>query len=188
MKQPMKDSGTKAPGAKAPRSKAKRKTRDELNTEGRERKRQKKHSGHAPGSRAQPAAEANKSGQGKNHDARIGSKKPVALVVTETAPQSTKPTKPAKAPKPVAPVAPALTPEQELALLENDERLDALLERLDNDETLSAADQKWVDSTLDRINALMDILGIEMDDDEDEDAASEDMMQLLKRNSSKDTF
>lgn len=186
MKQPVKGSGTKAPGASAPRTKVKRKTREELNNEARERKRQKKHRGHAAGSRAQPAADSHQSGQGKKHDPRIGSKKPIALVVGEEAPRSVKPAKPIP---PVASDDARLTPEQELALLENDDRLDALLERLDNGETLSAADQKWVDNTLDRINALMDILGIEMDDDEDEgEEQQEDMMQLLKRNGPKDAF
>lgn len=44
-----------------------------------------------------------------------------------------------------------------------------------------------MDSTLDRINALMDELGIEMDDEEEE-AQQEDMMQFLKRNNPKDVF
>lgn len=191
MKQPVKNSGTKAPGAKASTSKAKRKTRDELNSEGRERKRQKKHSGRAAGSRANPAVEvAKQSGQGKKSDPRIGSKKPVALTVSDEQSQTTKPqrdhTQDTK-PKAETVVETRLTPEQELALLENDDRLDALLERLDNGETLSKNEQKWVDSTLDRINALMDELGIEMDDDEEE-TQQEDMMQLLKRNNPKDVF
>lgn len=199
MKQPVKNSGSKAPGVKAPTSKVKRKTRDELNSEGRDRKRQKKHSGRAAGSRANPVVDAaGKSGQGKQADPRIGSKKPIALTVSDDQSQGSQPqsarsqrtdqqsTQPAK-PK-VETIAEArLTPEQELALLENDERLDALLERLDNGEALSKDDQKWVDSTLDRINALMDELGIEMDDD-DEEAPQEDMMQLLKRNNPKDVF
>lgn len=181
MKQPVKGSGTKAPSASASRSKAKKKTRAELNSESWDRKRQKKHRGHAAGSRAQPTADTHKSGQGKKHDPRIGSKKPIALVVGEDAPRIAKPALSAQ------PVETRLTPEQELALLENDDRLDALLARLDDGETLSNADQKWVDSTLDRINALMDILGIEMDDDEEEEQP-EDMMQLLKRNNPKDAF
>ncbi|MFT8210547.1 MAG: Der GTPase-activating protein YihI [Symbiopectobacterium sp.] len=190
MKQPVKNSGTKAPGAKASTSKAKKKTRAELNSEVWERKRQKKHSGRAASSRANPAVEAAKqSGQGKKSDPRIGSKKPIALTVSDEQSQSTKPQNMHKSAKPKAETVAEtrLTPEQELALLENDDRLDALLERLDNGETLSKDDQKWVDSTLDRINALMDELGIEMDDDE-EDAQQEDMMQLLKRNNPKDVF
>jgi ribosome assembly protein YihI (activator of Der GTPase) len=74
-----------------------------------------------------------------------------------------------------------LTPEEELAKLENDERLDALLDRLENGETLSAEDQGWLDASLDRIDELMEQLGIVMDDAEDEQA-EEDMYRLLKGN------
>lgn len=188
MKQSVKNSGTTAPGAKASTSKAKKKTRAELNSEGWERKRQKKHSGRTAGSRAHPETlDAGTSGQSKKLDPRIGSKKPVALIVSDDAPKSAKPAKAAVPAKAGTVVETCLTPEQELALLENDDRLDALLERLDNGETLSKDQQKWVDNTLDRINALMDELGIAMDDEEEE-AQQEDMMQLLKRNNPKDVF
>ncbi|VFS67813.1 Der GTPase-activating protein YihI [Kluyvera cryocrescens] len=50
-----------------------------------------------------------------------------------------------KQPKPKS-EKPMLSPQAELDMLESDERLDALLERLENDETLSAEDQKWVDA------------------------------------------
>lgn len=87
MKQPVKNSGTKAPGAKASTSKAKKKTRAELNSEGWERKRQKKHSGRAAGSRAHPETlDAGKSGQSNKRDPRLGSKKPVELIVSDDAP------------------------------------------------------------------------------------------------------
>lgn len=48
-----------------------------------------------------------------------------------------------------------LSPQAELDLLETDERLDALLERLEAGETLSAEDQSQVDAKLDRIDELM---------------------------------
>lgn len=72
--------------------------------------------------------------------------------------------------------------ELHLDLLENDERLDALLERLEKGEALSAEEQTWVDAKLDRIDALMQELGLSYDDDEDEeeDEGKEDMMRLLK--------
>ncbi|KGA60719.1 der GTPase activator family protein [Yersinia pseudotuberculosis] len=96
-------------------------------------------------------------------------------------------------PKPVEKnvVKPRLTPEEELAKLENDERLDALLDRLDNDEVLNKEDQAYVDLTLDRIDALMEQLGIELGDDEDDverEEKQEDILQLLKRGNPKDTF
>ncbi|MGG2141443.1 Der GTPase-activating protein YihI [Symbiopectobacterium sp. RP] len=144
----------------------------------------------AAGSRAHPeTVEAGKSGQSKIRDPRIGSKKQVALIVSDDTPKSAKPAKAAVPAKSDTLLETRLTPEQELALLENDDRLDALLERLDNGETLSKDEQKWVDSTLDYINALMDELGIKMDDEEEEEEAQqEDIMQLLKRNNPKDVF
>lgn len=78
---------------------------------------------------------------------------------------------------------PMLSPQTELDLLETDERLDALLERLEAGETLSAEDQAWVDAKLDRIDELMQKLGLSYDDDEEddeEDEKQEDMMRLLR--------
>ena len=74
-----------------------------------------------------------------------------------------------------------LSPQAELELLENDERLDALLERLEEGETLTAEEQSWVDAKLDRIDELMQQLGLSYDDeDEEEEERQEDMMRLLK--------
>lgn len=50
---------------------------------------------------------------------------------------------------------PMLSPQAELDMLENDERLDALLERLEEGEALNAEEQSWVDAKLDRIDELM---------------------------------
>uniref|UniRef100_UPI00398C70E2 GTPase-activating protein n=1 Tax=Salmonella enterica TaxID=28901 RepID=UPI00398C70E2 len=75
------------------------------------------------------------------------------------------------------------SPQAELDLLETDERLDALLERLEARETLSAEDQAWVAAKLDRIDELMQKLGLSYDDDEeddDEDEKQEDMMRLIR--------
>jgi len=75
-----------------------------------------------------------------------------------------------------------LSPQAELDLLENDERLDALLERLEEGEALTAEEQTWVDAKLDRIDELMQKLGLSYDDEdeEEEDEKQEDMMRLLK--------
>lgn len=188
MKQP-----NKAPRANiaAPKGtvapKRRRKTRDELDAEARDRKRQKKHSGHVSGARTQVES-GNKKGQSqaKSKDPRIGSKVPVPLIIESQV-------KAKSTPKPVEKTAPKprLTPEEELSKLENDERLDTLLERLDNDEVLSKEDQAYVDLTLDRIDALMEQLGIELGDDEDDaepEEKQEDILQLLKRGNPKDTF
>ena len=170
----MKQQNSAVPGSKP--SKARRKTREELDRESRDRKREKKHSGHSAGSRATGGAQA-KSGSGSSQakDPRIGSKKPIALGVTEVQVKKPKQHKP-KSEKPM------LTPQAELDLLENDERLDALLERLEEGETLNAEEQAWVNAKLDRIDALMAELGIAYDDDEDEEEKDkgDDLMRLLK--------
>ena len=166
--------------AKAPRGKSapQRKTRAELNMEGRDRQRQKKHKGLTAGNRANPANDQDK---GKNkdktlNDPRLGSKKPVPLVAEG-----------AVAAKPVVKrreVAPALSAREELAALESNERLDTLLDQLENGVKLSAEEQTWLDATLDRIEVLMEKLGIDLDEDSEtqDQEAEEDMYRLLKGN------
>lgn len=171
----MKQQNSAAQGSKP--AKARRKSREEIDQEARDRKRQKKHRGHSAGSRANGGSQA-KAGQGSGQpkDPRIGSKKPVALGVTEAPAAKPKQHKP-KSEKPM------LTPQAELDMLENDERLDALLERLEEGESLSAEEQSWVNEKLDRIDALMEQLGIAYDDDEeneDEEDKGDDLMRLLK--------
>ncbi|BDH47747.1 Der GTPase-activating protein YihI [Salmonella enterica subsp. enterica serovar Choleraesuis] len=159
----------------AARGKNNRKTREELNQESRDRKRQKKHRGHAAGSRATGGDAGSKGGRsgGAAKDPRIGSKTPVPLG-RGLAPVTKQPPKP-KSEKP-------MTPQEELELLENNERLDQLLERIEEGETLNAEEQAWVDQKLDRIDELMQQLGLSYDDEEDEeeDDGKEDMMRLLK--------
>lgn len=150
-----------------------RKTRAELNAEGRERKRQKKHRGNPAGNRQQEVATGKQTANSELKDPRIGSKKPIPLIVGET----TKIAK--KKPASVKPEPTRLTPEQELDNLENDARLDELLSRLENGEKLTAEEQAYTEKTLDRIDALMAELGIEFEDDDDEEK-TEDIMQLLK--------
>ena len=166
---------TSAPRGKTP-GKQRRKTREELNLEARERKNDKKHRGNAAGSRATGSDGASGSNKQKQQkDPRIGSKKPIPLGVSESSTPAPKQHKP-KSEKPM------LSPQAELDMLERDERLDALLERLENDETLTAEEQKWVDAKLDRIDELMQQLGLSYDDDEEEEEeeGKEDMMRLLR--------
>ncbi|MDT1790591.1 Der GTPase-activating protein YihI, partial [Salmonella enterica] len=111
--------------------------------------------------------------QNKQKDRSFGSITPGPLGVTDKVTQQHHP----KSEKPL------LSPQAELYLLETDERLDALLERLEAGETLSAVDQAWVDAKLDRIDELMHKLGLSYDDDEEEDEEDEkqeDMMRLLR--------
>lgn len=144
----------------------KRKESDASAQEGRERKRAAKRKGLKAGSRQQAGSEQ-KQGSGKQaKDPRIGSRKPVVLVVEE------KKSKPVVA-KPLKEKKLVMTPEQELASIENDDRLNDLLDRLDNGETLAADEQAWVDQRVDRYQELMDELGI-IDTDEDEDGDFDD--------------
>ena len=182
MNQPSK--APRAPRSSAATSKTKKKSRVELDQEARERKRLKKRRGLASGSRTQvESANQKNKADAQTKDPRIGSKVPVALVV-EAKPKA----KPQ--PKPKAEAKPRLSPEEELAKLENDERLDALLDRIDDGETLSAEDQSYVDQTLDRIDALMEQLGIELGDDEveEEEEKKEDILKLLKGGNPKDVI
>lgn len=156
-----------------PAAKARKKSREELNAEGRERKRQKKHRGHPAGNRQQEAENKQQAQNTAPKDPRIGSKKPIPLIVGD-APKVVK-----KKPAPVKVEPVRLTPEQELDLLENDARLDELLSRLENGEKLNAEEQTYTEKTLDRIDELMVELGIEFEDDDDEEK-TEDIMQLLK--------
>ncbi|MDA1381213.1 GTPase-activating protein [Plesiomonas shigelloides subsp. oncorhynchi] len=54
-----------------------------------------------------------------------------------------------------------------MAMLENDERLHLLLDRVDAGESLSSEEQSYVDNALDRVDELMQILGLT---DEEESA------------------
>ncbi|MCD1126517.1 Der GTPase-activating protein YihI [Jinshanibacter sp. LJY008] len=165
-------------------AKVKRKSREEVDAEARARKRAKKHRGNSAGARTNVDSQSGKNQKsvGAFKDPRIGSKTPVPLIVEGNQSVVAKP----KAPKP--PKATSVPPEQELALLENDDRLNELLDAIDDGKELSAAEQRYVDNTLDRIDELMSILGIDLGDDEDDlldepQEPKEDIVKLLKRNS-----
>ncbi|MGB0894397.1 MAG: Der GTPase-activating protein YihI [Parashewanella sp.] len=83
-------------------------------------------------------------------DPRHGSKKPVALTV-ETAKSIQKAAKPKQ---------PKLTDEQQLIKLEEDPRLNQLLDMLEEGRELNSNDQQWLDKQLDVIESLMDKLGL----------------------------
>ncbi|KIQ80825.1 Der GTPase-activating protein YihI [Aeromonas sp. L_1B5_3] len=156
--------------AKQPNRKpaGKRKESEASAQEGRERKRAAKRKGLKAGSRQQVEQQKGKSAGKQAKDPRIGSRKPVALIVEEKGSKSTV-SKAVKEKKLV------MTPEQELASIENDDRLNDLLDRLDAGATLEAAEQAWVDQRVDRYQELMDELGIiDNDDDEETDDAFEE--------------
>lgn len=129
----------------------------------------KRDTGNKSGSRQNPGTEkqGNRSGKGKQ-DPRLGSKKPVAL---ELAPQ-TQPQ--VKAPKPKQP---KLSDEQLLLKLEEDPRLNELLDRLEEGRVLGAEDQRWLDEQLSKIEALMEKLGItDIDEAQGEDSDDDDAL------------
>lgn len=142
--------------------KGKKLTRYELDAKAREEKKKRKHKGLASGSRHSALQNEQGSHIENCQDPRIGSRKKVPLIVEFV-------NKPEKGQTiPVAPVVKKLDPVVELERLENNEILNELLDALDEGKSISKADQQFVDECLDRIAELMEELGIE-DEDESED-------------------
>ncbi|MCL1075554.1 Der GTPase-activating protein YihI [Shewanella dokdonensis] len=125
--------------------------------------RKKQDSGNKAGSRQNPEGSAAKGSQAAK-DPRIGSKKPVALGTEVMASQA----KVAKT---------KLTDEQRLLQLEEDPRLNQLLDMLEEGRDLSAADQQWLEQQLAKIETLMQKLGIE--DLDETDIVSNDSDEAL---------
>lgn len=148
----------------------------------RERKRKAKLKGNKAGARniVESKQTQNKNAQQASNKKRIGSKKPVALIIEEKAQQQEKApiTQQPKVKLLKSQPKAQLSPEKELAQIENDPRLNDLLEQLDNEQSISAADQSWVDQQMARHQQLMKELGwLDEDGEEDllqqfEDAAS----------------
>lgn len=111
----------------------------------------------------------------KNKDPRIGSKKPIPLVVTVA---EQKLLAPATQPKAVlAKAKPVeIAPEVELAQIEQDERLAELLERTEQGEILTGKDAKYFNAKTARHAELLTLLGLDLDEDEDD----EDLDPLAK--------
>lgn len=153
-----------------------KKTRQEINEESRELKRKRKHKGLPSGSRFNgPDNNQNKKSTNTIKDPRIGSKKPISLLQTNDSSIKNKVNQPQKT---------KLTPQQELEQLENDTKLDHLLDLVEQGKTLTDDQQSYLDNKLDRIDQLMKQLGIEDDDFEDDeelDETKEDIVGLLKR-------
>lgn len=148
-------------------SKSRKPSRYELDLQAREEKKKRKRKGLPSGSRANEGADQKKSAVKEVKDPRIGSRKKVPLMV-EFVNQPEK----GKGIKPVIPVEelkPRLAPEVELEQLENNECLNQLLDDIEAGKTLSAEDQRFVDSCLDRVHELMTELGIEDEESNDDD-------------------
>lgn len=128
--------------------------RTESDVEGRLRKRAKKRKGLKTGNRNSEVNEQKKQAAAQNRDPRLGSKKKIPLVV-EPAKKMTKQER-------------RLSAGQELEMLENDAQLNVLLDRIEAGENLGTGLQKYVDEKLDRIEKLMDQLGL-LEPEEEED-------------------
>ncbi|WP_301098339.1 Der GTPase-activating protein YihI [Otariodibacter sp.] len=149
-----------------PTTKKRKPTRYELDLQSREEKKKKKHKGLPSGSRFNDGSEQKK-GMGKEiKDPRIGSRKKVPLMVEFV----NKPEKGKVIPKvDIIPKKAPLLPEIELEQLENNECLNQLLDDLETGKRLSANDQKFVDECLDRVHQLMEELGIQDEEESEED-------------------
>ncbi len=139
--------------------------------------RSKKTTGNAAGSRnAQESKQVIAANQKAAKDSRVGSKKPISLVPEQTKPVSTEPEfkrnlKPSVELKKVDNTA--LTPEQELEQLENDQKLLSLIERQNAGELLVGKDAKYLNAKVARHQVLCEMLGIDDFDDEFEDGQDE---------------
>ncbi|EGR4279190.1 Der GTPase-activating protein YihI [Vibrio cholerae] len=145
-------------------------TRSESELESRLRKKLKKRKGLKSGSRHSEGSESQVRQAAQKRDPRLGSKKPIPLIVAE--------------PKKLNKQERKLAAEQELAMLEKDAQLNVLLDRLDNGEKLGIGLQKYVDDKLDRIEVLMEQLGLL--DDEPEPAPAPQSKPTKKRKTEDD--
>jgi len=145
--------------------------RSESDVEGRERKRLRKRKGLKSGSRHSDGSEAKQRKAAQNRDPRLGSKKKIPLVIEPVKKQTKQERK--------------LSNEQELEMLENDAQLNILLDRIESGENLGAGLQKYVDEKLDRIEVLMDRLGL-LEPEEEEAQDLEPVATSKKANSDED--
>ena len=150
----------------------------------RDKKRKDKLKGNKAGNRntVETKQGAQQSQRQAKNDKRIGSKKPVVLVVNEKPLKTAKPkvlmqpkakvikttaVEP-KTPVAEAPMVQELSPEKEITAIENDQRLNDLLEQMETDVPLTKEDQKWADQQMQRHQELMKELGW-VDDEGEED-------------------
>lgn len=131
-------------------------------------KRVKKHLGKPAGSRNNEAITDSQSPKKIIKDPRHGSKKPVSLIA-EPKDQKSEPKK-----------VKYFSPTQELAAIEQDQRLAALLDKIDLGKKITREDQQYVDQTLARHKALCDLLGLK-DDVEKSDEETEQQNDIYSQ-------
>lgn len=89
-------------------------------------------------------------------DPRHGSKKPISLVATAAVTKKVEQKKYA-------------TPAEELAAIEADARLVALLDKLDSEQKLTKEQEQYVETMMARHKVLCDLMGISDEEDDDDD-------------------
>jgi ribosome assembly protein YihI (activator of Der GTPase) len=120
--------------------------------------------GKPAGSRNNPEqSKDSRTGSGHLKDPRLGSKKPVPLIVNEK-PITTAPSK-----------EKYFSPTQELNSIEQDERLMSLLEKSDAGTRLNKEDKQYADSQVARHKELCDLLGIVDEPQEQEEQPEKDL-------------
>lgn len=110
-------------------------------------KKSKKHKGHAPGSRhSEPASKSGQQSHKAKADPRLGSKKPIQLKVSTDKDKTQQK---------------YFSPTKELAAIEQDHRLEILLDKVEQEQILSAEEQQYVDQKLARHRQLCELLNID---------------------------
>lgn len=137
-------------------------------------KKPNKKTGKQPGNRQQEGKVEHKNTQGSlaNKDPRIGSKKPIVLT-TAVAKSAAQPATKAKKVKqtPIAAIRAVESGEaldQELTLIENDEHLQSILAKQEDELALTEQEVDYFNEKMQRHQQIRELLGLE-DEDEDED-------------------
>jgi ribosome assembly protein YihI (activator of Der GTPase) len=140
----------------------------------------KKGAGLKPGSRNSAQIEKTSESGNKNKDPRHGSKTPIPLVATVAEQKLVAPqTQPKALLAKVKPVE--VSPQVELEQIEQDEKLQSLLERVEEGEILTGKDAKYFNAKTARHAELLTLLGLDVEDeDEEENQESEELDPLSK--------
>ena len=174
-------------GNSDPKFDGQRKESSSQSQDSRENKRQSKLKGNKAGARNAVESKQTQQQNAKKgiHDKRVGSQKAVPLTTTKEVPAAV-----AKViAQPKAKVVKSQdqvqkssevkqSPEKEIVAIENDQRLNELLEQIDNGEEISKTDQSWIDKQMLRHQQLMKQLGWL------DEAGEEDLLQQFEDASS----
>lgn len=159
--------------------KKKQKSKFELELQSKALKRHKKHKGKSSGSRFNQIELKKTKKKAAPIDARIGSKTPISLTATAATLklQNNEQVAPKKATQKEW--------QAELTALENNDYLNAMMDKIDQEQTLSAQETRDFEKMMARLEWLMSKLEIDLDanlsDDEAEDDRGLEVMHLLRK-------